>query len=79
NQKIQKSKELAATAIDLKANTKLDAIGNADQSANSGDDYKKAVEYAKQAKEMFDQGLIGTDDFKSRASYYSPTGADDAV
>lgn len=79
NQKIKKSKELAATAIDLKANTQLDAISASDETANAGDDYKKAVEYAKQAKELFDKGLIGVDDFKTRASYYSPTGADDAV
>lgn len=79
NAEIQKSKHLAATEIDLKANTNFDKISAADDLANAGDDYLQAVKYAKEAKEMFDEGLIGTDDFKTRSAYYSPTGADDAV
>lgn len=77
--KIKEAKALAGTAIDIKANSKFDAIAKADESKNAGDDYVKAIQYAKDAKEMYDKGLVGTDDFKTRAAYYSPTGADDAV
>lgn len=75
--KIKEAKALAETAIDIKANPKFDAIAKADETANAGDDYVKSIQYAKDAKEMYDKGLIGTDDFKTRAAYFSPTGADD--
>ena len=77
--KIKEAKALAETAIDIKANPKFDAIAKADETANAGDDYVKSIQYAKDAKEMYDKGLIGTDDFKTRAAYFSPTGADDDV
>lgn len=77
--KIKDAKALAETAIDIKANPKFDAIAKADETANAGDDYVKSIQYAKDAKEMYDKGLIGTDDFKTRAAYFSPTGADDDV
>lgn len=77
--KIKEAKALAETAIDIKANPKFDAIAKADETANAGDDYVKSIQYAKDAKEMYDRGLIGTDDFKTRAAYFSPTGADDDV
>lgn len=77
--KIKEAKSLAETAIDIKANPKFDAIAKADETANAGDDYVKSIQYAKDAKEMYDKGLIGTDDFKTRAAYFSPTGADDDV
>lgn len=77
--KIKEAKALAETAIDIKANPKFDAIAKADETANAGDDYVKSIQYAKDAKEMYDKGLIGTDDFKTRATYFSPTGADDDV
>ena len=77
--KLEESQALAAVGIDLEANTNFENIVAADETKNAGDDYKKAVEYLTQAKEMFDQGLIGTDDFKTRAAYFSPTGAEDAV
>ena len=77
--KIDDARALAETAIDIKANPKFDAIAKADETANAGDDYVKSIQYAKDAKEMYDKGLIGTDDFKTRAAYFSPTGADDDV
>ena len=77
--KIKQAKALAETAIDIKANPKFDAIAKADETANAGDDYVKAIQYAKDAKDAYDKGLIGTDDFKTRAAYFSPTGADDDV
>lgn len=62
---------------DLNSNSAFDAIAIADETKNAGADYEKAVNYLKEAKEMYDKGLIGTDDFKARAAYFSPTGSDD--
>ena len=77
--KIQQAQALAATSVDLNVHTGMDAIATALESANAGADYENAVSYLEQAKELFDKGLVGTDDFKSIAAYLSPTGSDDAV
>ena len=76
---IEQSKALVSTGINLESTKNFDAISAADETKNAGDDYVQAKSYLEQAKEMFDQGLIGTDDFKKRAAYFSPTGAEDAV
>lgn len=78
-EEIKTAQALAATEIDLKANTNFNAIDKAGETPNAGDDYVKAQTYLKEAKEALDKGLIGTDDFKSKAAYFSPTGADDPV
>lgn len=77
--KIEETKALAATSVDLDVRTGMDAIEAAQESANAGADYESMVTNLEKAKELFDKGFIGTDDFKSIASYLSPTGADDAV
>ena len=77
--KIEDAKALAATSVDLDVRTNMDAIEAALESENAGADYEKAVGYREQAKELFDKGLVGTDDFKSIAAYLSPTGSDDPV
>lgn len=53
-------------------------IDIADQTANAGDNYDKAMQYLKDAKEMWDKGLVGTDDFKARAAYFDDFGLTDA-
>ena len=78
-QRLVQTRNLAATEVDLNVRTNMDAIESALESENAGADYEKAVTYLKQAKELFDKGLVGTDDFKSIASYISPTGADDPI
>ena len=77
--KIQQAKELAATSVDLDVHTNMDAIAAALESANAGADYENAITYLEKAKDLFDKGLVGTDDFKSIAAYLSPTGSDDPV
>lgn len=47
--------------------------------ANAGDKYNNMVSGLKTAKEAWDKGLIGTDDFKSFAKLISPSGATDDV
>lgn len=64
-------------AQDINANPIFDSIKVADESKNAGDDYISALKYVEEAKEMYDKGLIGTDDFKARAKYLSPTGSED--
>ena len=78
-QRLVQTRNLAATEVDLNVRTNMDAIESALESENAGADYEKAVTYLEQAKDLFDKGLVGTDDFKSIASYISPTGADDPV
>ena len=77
--KIEQAQALAATSVDLDVHTNMDAIATALESANAGADYENAVSYLEQAKELFDKGLVGTDDFKSIAAYLSPTGSDDPI
>lgn len=64
-------------ALDLEANPIFDSIEAADELENAGADYEKAYTYLQEAKDMYDKGLIGTDDFKTRAAYLSPTESDD--
>lgn len=78
-EKIKQAQALAATAVDLNVSTQMDAIESALQSENAGTDYENVVGHLETAKDLFDKGLIGTDDFKSIAAYLSPTGSDDAV
>ena len=73
-QKIQAAKK---ASFDLEANPIFDSIAEADATKNDGADYEQAVTYLKEAKEMYDKGLVGTDDFKRRAAYFSPTESDD--
>ena len=47
------------------------------ESANKGDTYDSMYEMAKKAKELLKSGDVGTDDFKSIAKMFSPSGADD--
>ena len=46
---------------------------------NAGDEYTSILSEIKTAKEAWDKGLIGTDDFKSVAKYLSPNGFEDAT
>lgn len=50
---------------------------NASSTENAGDPFLNMVSGLKEAKDAWDKGLIGTDDFKSFAKMISPTGATD--
>lgn len=52
-------------------NLTVSDIETAFGSENAGDDYVALADYIKQAKELYDQGLVGTDDFKSVAEMMS--------
>lgn len=49
----------------------------AQSTENAGDKYNNIVAGLKNAKDAYDKGLVGTDDFKSFAALVSPTGSDD--
>ena len=53
-------------------------IDYADSTANSIDRYKKDKSYLKEAKEFYDKGQVGSDDFKQRAAYFDQYGFKDA-
>lgn len=55
------------------------AAAAASESANKGDTYDSMYSMLKQAKELYKSGDVGTDDFKSIAAMFSPTGADDVA
>lgn len=52
---------------------------NAQSTENAGDKYTNMVTGLKNAKELYNNGLVGTDDFKSFAKMISPTGATDVA
>lgn len=69
---IAKAAEEAAEATKkVNNNLTIDDIGKAFESKNAGDDYVTMSDYLKKAKELYDQGLVGTDDFKSVAEAIS--------
>lgn len=57
----------------------LDAYENAVNSVNEGATYKSLKSALEATKELYDQGFIGTDEFKKGAALFSPTGAEDPV
>ncbi len=52
---------------------------NAQSTENAGDKYTNMVTGLKNAKELYNKRLVGTDDFKSFAKMISPTGATDVA
>lgn len=53
------------------------AASEASESANKGDTYDSMYSMLEQAKELYEKGQVGTDDFKKIAGMFSPTGAED--
>lgn len=64
---------------DIYADPIKEGIAEALDKENAGAGYETAQSYLKQAKEFYDKGLVGTDEFKEMARYFSPTGATDAT
>lgn len=76
HQKIYESKKALE---DIHATPLLDAATTAQETPNAGKSYETMTSQLKIAKDLYNKGLVGTDDFKSIAAYISPTGSDDAV
>lgn len=74
---IAKAKKEAAQPINLEATPYLDAYERAKETENEGSNYEKIKSALSEAKELYDSGDIGTDDFKTASAIFSPTGAND--
>lgn len=57
--------------------SKYNAIQIAKNTANAGDEYTSMLDEFETAVEAYNNGLIGTDDFKTVAEYFSPNGFND--
>lgn len=69
---IAKSANEAADAVNkVNNNLTVDDVGTAFESKNAGDNYVSLNDYLKKAKDLYDKGLVGTDDFKSVAEAIS--------
>lgn len=69
---IAKSANEAADVVNkVNNNLTISDIGTAFESKNAGDNYVSLNGYLKKAKELYDQGLVGTDDFKTVAEAIS--------
>lgn len=73
------SAEGATEAVKGLAETEnIGAVTTALETQNAGYNYEQAVSHAEKIKELYDKGLVGTDDFKSFADYMS-YGSDDSI
>ena len=77
--------ELATVADNASASVKsladtesIDSVTAAFNSKNAGYNYEQAIAYSQRATDLFNQGLVGTDDFKTFADYIS-YGMDDSI
>ena len=73
----QQSQYFATYEEQMKQFNRMSQIEFADQTDNAGKNYESGAAYLKSAKELYDKGLIGTDDFKARAAYFDPYGLTD--
>lgn len=55
----------------------FEAANDASSSENGGKTYEDMLSLYNSAKELYDKGMVGTDDFKTVAAMFSPTGSDD--
>ena len=71
--------KLAKSEMNLDIKPLYQGVQDAFESPNAGDTYVSMIDYLDKAKELYDKGLVGTDDFKAVAKWLSPTGADDPM
>lgn len=67
-------KEIAGLKIPT---PQYEAAKDASSTENGGATYDDMLSMYKTAKEAYEKGLVGTDDFKTTAAMFSPTGSDD--
>ena len=73
----QQAEYFATYAEQMEQLSRLNQVALADATENQGANYDTSKGYLEGAKEMWDKGLIGTDDFKARAAYFNAWGFDD--
>lgn len=67
----------AASRLNYEPGEGLTAYNKAKETRNAGDNYVDMMSGLKEAKELYDKGLIGIDDFQEYARMISPSGAID--
>lgn len=68
---LESVKKTESNTVDTLGGT-LDSVKKAFESDNASTDWTSLAGYLKQAKELYDGGFIGTDDFQSVAQWMSP-------
>ena len=68
---LESVKKTESDTVDTLGGT-LDSVKKAFESNNASTDWTSLAGYLKQAKELYDGGFIGTDDFQSVAQWMSP-------
>lgn len=68
---LESVKKTESDTVDTLGGT-LDSVKKAFESDNASTDWTSLAGYLKQAKELYDGGFIGTDDFQSVAQWMSP-------
>lgn len=71
--------EKITLGVDLEDTPALDAYRKAQESTNQGDRYLEMLDAYKKGAELYKQGLVGTDDFKTITSMFSANGMDDVA
>lgn len=71
--------EKITLGVDLEDTPALDAYREALENPNQGDRYLEMLDAYKKGAELYKQGLVGTDDFKTIASMFSANGMDDVA
>ena len=69
--------EAEKSVLDLSSHPLFTAAGEALEKANKGEIYSEMLGYIDTMKSLVESGDIGTDDFKTIAAMFSPTGATD--
>lgn len=69
----------AARELQYQPEEGLAAYNKAKETRNAGDNYLDMMAAFKEAQEAYENGLIGTDEFKAAARMLSPNGMDDAA
>lgn len=69
--------ETEKSVLDLSSHPLFTAAGEALEKANKGEIYSEMLGYIDTMKSLVESGDIGTDDFKTIAAMFSPTGATD--
>lgn len=78
-EEIAKAREETEKPFDITATPQMDAVDAALESENKGSNFEKIAGYIEQAQDLYNQGLVGTDDFKKIAALLSPTGMEDVT
>lgn len=76
--RVAEARKATEEPFDIKATPLLDAYNTAEETENAGANYDKIKDILEKTKELYNSGDWGTDDFKTGAAIFSPTGSTDS-